>query len=58
VILDSPYVATHRKQPTMLISLKSIYVKHKKTNVFSLILEALDKTNKMLVNTMASKSAM
>jgi hypothetical protein len=58
VIFDSPYVATHRKQSTTLISLRSICVKHKKTNAFSLILEALDKKNKMLVNIMASKNAM
>jgi len=58
VILDSPYVATHRTQSTTLISFRNICVKHKKTNVFSLILEALDKKDKMLVNTMASKNAM
>lgn len=58
VIVGSPYVATHKKQPTTLISLRSICVKHKKTNVFSLILETLDEKNKMLVNIVASKNAM
>jgi hypothetical protein len=35
VILDSPYATTFTNKPTTPLALKSIDVKHKKSNVFS-----------------------
>ncbi len=50
VILDSPSITTLINKPTTPLVLKSASVKHKKSNVFSPILEVLDKNSKMFVD--------
>jgi len=52
MILDSPSITTLINKPTTPLVLKSASVKHKKSNVFSPILEVLDKNSKMFVDVM------
>jgi uncharacterized protein YbcV (DUF1398 family) len=52
VILNSPSTVTIVNKPTTPFTFGNISVKCKRSNVFSPILKALGKNNKMLVNVM------
>jgi len=46
---NAPTTASH---PTTLVAFESIGIKHKRSNVFSLIIEVIKNNNKSIVETM------